>query len=369
MIGLSQVVNIEDLHAEISAGYVRERTHPDDPTLRILNYTEKAQYERRWNDVTRSCRGLVYQVIDDWQVDPLVIARPWSKFFNYGEHKEGTLDMDAPVEVLDKVDGSLGIIYQGPDGWAVATRGSFESEQAIRGTEMLRELMASGRVMPPPVGWTLLAEIIYPGNRIVVDYGGISDLILLGAVHIGNGKVTGPDSWSHTWNASRADVFPAETLAEALALPPRPNAEGVVVRFVETDLMVKIKQEDYVRLHKLVTGLSERAIWEHLNEHDNIGSLLEQIPDEFHDWVLKVSEDLLNQHLDIYAVALADYNAALDRLPFAFERGEYAAIAKESRYPGLMFMLLDGKDTNAAIYKMIRSVGHRPMTNRTEDVS
>lgn len=372
MIYLDQILDLDDLAKEIEEGYVRERAHPVYGAVYILNYTEKAQYERRWNDVTRACRGLIYDTFDGHLANVgnrggIVLARPWSKFYNYGEHAEGTLDLAAPVEVTDKVDGSLGIIYEVDGQWFVATRGSFESEQAIRGTKMLRELIAHTGWEPQP-GVTMLAEIVYPGNRIVVDYGDTEALILLGGVDIKTGKPRGVREFP-LWPGPKARTFGDMTLGNALAIPPRPNAEGVVVRFKGSGLMVKLKQESYVALHKLVTGLSERAVWEHLNEHDNIGGLLEQIPDEFHDWVLKVSEGLLNQHLDIYAVALADYQRAMETLPDGFERGEFAAIAKQSRYPGLMFMLLDGKDTGPAIYKMIRPVGHRPMTNRTEDNS
>lgn len=368
MIYLDDIVDSDDLHKEIREGYVRERVHPADSTYHILNYTEKAQYERRWNDVTRACRGLIVRSGEIGTM-PEVVARPWPKFYNYGEHAEGELDLtERDIEVLDKVDGSLGIIYQGPDGWAVATRGSFESEQAIRGTEMLRDMIAAGQFYPAD-GWTFLTEIVYPGNRIVLDYGDFAGLVMLGAVHTDSGMPMGPGAFPGSWKGPKAEAIQAESLAEALALPPRANAEGVVVRFRKSGRMVKVKQDDYVRLHKLVTGLSERSIWAHLNENDNIGSLLEQIPDEFHDWVLKVADDLLKAHTDIYACALADYYNVLNRLPEDFERPEYASLAKESRYPGLMFMLLDGKDTGPAIYKMIRPVGLRPMTNRTEDTA
>jgi len=364
---LDEILDLDELADEIDAGYVRQRFHPADTSYMILNYSEKAQLEKRWNDVTRTCRGLIART--EAGTSPEVIARPWSKFYNYGEHEPGSIDLDEhDIEVLDKVDGSLGIIYQGPDGWAVATRGSFESEQAIRGTDMLRQMIADGQFYPAP-GWTMLAEIVFPANRIVLDYGTFEGLILLGAVHIATGMPVGPRAFPGSWMGSKADPIEARNLAEALALPPRPNAEGVVVRFRKSGRMVKIKQDDYVRLHKLVTGLSERAIWEHLNEHDNIDSLLEQIPDEFHDWVLKVSEELLHQHLDIYAVALAEHMDLLDRLDEHFERREYADQAHEATYPGLMFMLLDGKDTGPAIYKMIRPVGHRPMTNRNEEIA
>ena len=37
--------------------YVRVQEHPSLPHLRIFNYTEHAQFDRVWNQVTRQCRG------------------------------------------------------------------------------------------------------------------------------------------------------------------------------------------------------------------------------------------------------------------------------------------------------------------------
>jgi RNA ligase len=117
-------------------GYVSRRFHPEFPELAILNYTEKAAYEGVWNRVTLNTRGLIYDTISDE-----VLARPFKKFFNYGQTGAPDIDLDArPYFVSDKFDGSLGIAYRQPDGlWAIATRGSFESEQAKHATELVRE--------------------------------------------------------------------------------------------------------------------------------------------------------------------------------------------------------------------------------------
>ena len=173
-VQLADLLDVDLLARHVRDGYVSVRDHPEAP-LQILNYTAAAQYDRAWDDVTRQCRGLI--VHTGWDD---VVARPWPKFHNYGEHEEGTLDLDALVEVTDKLDGSLGILYPAAKGqWAIATRGSFESEQAIRGTRMWRDNYSH---MRPEPGWTFLFEIIYPENRIVVDYAGAEDLVLLGAV-------------------------------------------------------------------------------------------------------------------------------------------------------------------------------------------
>ncbi len=363
MTALADLVSTPDLAALIADGYVRERTHPDDPWLRILNYTEKAQYEHVWNRETQACRGLIVDA------DDRVVARPWPKFFNYGEHPDGSLDLTAPVEITDKLDGSLGILYQGPDGWAIATRGSFASDQALHATRLLREQYMPGRAWTPTEGLTYLFEIIYPDNRIVVNYGPVDDLMFLGAVRIDDGATFGPGDRPE-WPGPRTATFPFTSLADALTLTPRPNAEGVVVRFVDTGFMVKVKQDDYVRLHRLVTGLSERTVWEHLVEHDGTYSeLLAAIPDEFHGWVRDRAEFLRTAHSQALTGALQAHEQILTALPDGFTRKDYALAAAHRPERALLFNLLDGRDPSPAIWRALKPFGSNPMLHTSEDVA
>ena len=96
----------------ITGGYVRVQRHPSQP-LSIYNYTEKAQFENVWNQATLNCRGLI---VDN--ATRSVLARPFAKFFNHGQPGAPVLDLDEPVSVTDKADGSLGVLYPTADGLA-----------------------------------------------------------------------------------------------------------------------------------------------------------------------------------------------------------------------------------------------------------
>src|SRR5262249_10985093 len=154
------------------------------------------------------------------------------------------ISLDTPVEVTDKADGSLGIIYPTPDGYAVATRGSFTSDQAVRATEILRRRYPG---WVPPEDHTVLVQIVYPENRIVIDYQGMEDLILLGAVHVPSGRTLPPAEVS--WTGPVVQTFPYATFGAALAAPARANREGLVVHVPATGQRVKVKYEEYLRLH------------------------------------------------------------------------------------------------------------------------
>lgn len=266
----------------VEKGYVKTQKHPTAPYV-IHNYTDACTWDEEWNEVTTQCRGLITHAETDE-----VIARPFRKFFNHDQPQAPTLGLSDAVQVLDKLDGSLGIQYRLPDGSpAIATRGSFTSEQAIWATDWLRFNTAG----IPPVGpnETYLYEIIYPENRIVVDYGGFEGLVLLGAMNIETGKVTVLQASNYTPIAA---IHPYKTWGEVLAAPDRDNAEGFVVYKVETGEMVKVKYEDYKRLHKYMTRVTERHVWECLMEGRDLEAEFAGAPDEFHVWVREVAAEL-----------------------------------------------------------------------------
>ena len=91
------------LNKMIAEGYVKVAFHPSED-LYIYNYSQTAQYERVWNEVTLQCRGLILDGKGK------IIARPFPKFFNLGE-TENQIIPPLPFEIYEKMDGSLGISY------------------------------------------------------------------------------------------------------------------------------------------------------------------------------------------------------------------------------------------------------------------
>lgn len=387
-MNLYQIIPAEGLADAIAAGHVKRQFHATEP-LAILNYTATCMWDRAWTPVTRACRGIIYRT------DTLeVVARPFRKFFNHGEPEAGTLDANAPCVCADKMDGSLGILYPLPSGGhAIATRGSFQSEQAQRATALWRERYADRVTVPP--GVTLLAEIVYPANRIVLNYGDLDDLVYLAAVDIATGR-TVPFA---DWPGPRATVFAFATLAEALRAPPRPNAEGLVLHFPETDERVKLKQDDYVALHRIMTGTSPRRLWEYLcvdackgwvrepKHWQRLGldparaesvlaagpdwqeTMLAAVPDEFYGWV----RDTIAEIRTGVATMRQEIEAAFARLaPWRGDRKVYAAMALLERHPPAMFALVDGREIETYLWKQAYPAAAKAGSgwlNRSEDVA
>ncbi|WP_190822048.1 RNA ligase [Saccharopolyspora pogona] len=345
---LHDLLNPIELADMIEQKFVRVQRHPDYP-LSIYNYTDKAMVFNVWNDVTKACRGLIANDEGD------IVARPFPKFFNYGQAESKTYRETEPVLVTDKVDGSLGILYPTPDGgWAIATRGSFASGQARHATQLLNEkythLFKEFNTLE-----TWLFEIVYPDNRIVVDYCGLNDLVFLGAMNIEEGVIIPIDIFSeYDWDGPRTEMFGFRSLAEALAAEPRPGKEGLVVNFLKSNTMVKIKQEDYLKLHKIVTGLNEHVVWEHIQKEWIIHDLLETLPDEFHEWATKTAKRMFVEFNEIEGEVERHWDAAQfagllgDRKEFALAIKDKAPWLKAS-----LFAMLDGKDYWRIIWKQI----------------
>jgi RNA ligase len=344
---LADVLDPAELATAVENGHVRVQRHPSRPYV-IYNYTEACQYSGAWTPVTLACRGLI---VDTTSGE--LLARPLPKIFNHDQPQAPALDAAAEVLVTDKADGSLGVIFRDGDRIAVATRGSFTSGQALHATEVLRTRYAA---FVPPEGVTVLVEIVYPANRIVLDYGGLDDLILLGAVDIATGRTHGPAAVPD-WPGPVVDSFTYATLAEALAAPPREGREGLVVHFTDADERVKIKYAEYVRLHRLVTGLSARTVWDVLVSGGDLDALTEPLPDEFHAWVTTVATELTDTVDRAAEKVEAEFAAIVAGLPAGWGRREFAAQAVRSDHRGALFLRLDGKDYRPGLWQLVRPAG------------
>jgi len=281
---IQNINELTDLQAMIAGGFITARKHPRFD-LTIYNYTDKAQYGNVWNEATMNCRGLIADGAGQ------IVARPFRKFFNLEqlEHDEPFRARlrDELYEVFEKVDGCLGVMYWVDGNPYLSSRGSFTSDVAAEGNKMLNSEPYWSCLSGLDPAYTYLFEIVCPTSRIVVDYGGDYRLVLIGAVHTQTGEEKHIEQIEWPDKAARY----AYSIASCYQDQPE-NFEGYVVRF-ESGYRVKIKTTEYVRLHKILTGITERTIWrDYLLPGHSIEPLLEQVPDEFHQWVLDTVQDL-----------------------------------------------------------------------------
>jgi len=396
------------LNKYIDEGLVIKQVHPTLP-LAIYNYSRECQYDGKWDDITLNCRGLV---LDN---KGSVIAKPFPKFFNYEELKQEDIPNEN-FEVYEKMDGSLGILfyyeeelsderryniwfnnnYQTgmerffdpnnlPDfddpyyeptprikgEWHMATRGSFQSEQAIKAKQILDTKYNVSSLRKTR---TYLFEIIYPENRIVVDYGNDEKLVLLAVIDTESGEeipnsalyfmvedgwdvVTTYKTWGEDW----------ETLKREISK----DNEGYVIRF-SGGMRMKIKGTEYVRLHKILTNFSTKDIWELLRNNEPLEPFLERVPDEFDKWVKAIIMNLRYSfhHIDERAGKLHDgfrYGKFNDRDPEPTKK-EFAEYVKQfpKELAAVMFKMWDKQPYDNIIWSMIKPKYEKPFKNNSE---
>lgn len=326
-------------------GFLTCRLHPYLP-LKIYNYTPKVQFEKHWTPETMMCRGLIVDLTDE------IVARPFPKFFNWSEYTGKLPDSDVVIE--EKFDGSLGILYWDGSIPCIATRGSFESEQAIWATRWAKEHFWKFGNLDKKA--TYLFEIIYPENRIVVDYGETRGIMLLAKID----TETGQELLMEPTPFNLAEVYYAGALANidmaAIQALNRKNEEGFVILWPDCGFRLKIKFDEYVRLHRLITGVTARSIWDLMRTGTSMDELLERVPDEFYNWVAKTRDELQNHYNFILEKSnqIAAYARTLEN------RKAQAEYLQRVAHPSIVFKMLDGKNPEEQIWRLIKPKAEKP---------
>ena len=188
-------------------------------------------------------------------------------------------------------------------------------------------------------------------NRIVVDYGDYEGLVLLGAFDTKSGvEICGTELENlegfevvmtyKTWGEGY-DILKEEISKDR---------EGYVIRF-KNGFRMKIKGEEYKRLHKLLTGISSRDIWEHLKDNKPFDDIIKDVPDEFYDWVKQTSEDTKNKFNVIKRDYQIHYNNIL--LNNIKDKKTFAQYAVSYKHSSLLFSMYDEKPYEHIIWKLI----------------
>ena len=354
---LAEMLDADNLSRHVAEGTVSEVHHPSEP-VRLYNYTQRCQFTGAWDAESRAARGLI---VDD---EGTVLARPFPKFHNLHEHgpdsAAGALTLTPPLRVFDKVDGSLGISWRRPSDGRIewATRGSFTSDQAVWANAWWARHGDDDAVGH---GTTALVEIVYPENRIVLDYGGRESLTLLAILDNATGVHLAPTfpgdaDW---WPSDVVDVFDAVDDVAALDRNARPDAEGYVVLSGDGRTRVKLKADEYMRLHKILTGVSTVTVWDLLRSGDSLDVLYDKVPDEFAAWATSTVSDLTTAYDATLAAARAEYDAIAHLLP---DRKAFAAEAVKSDNRAVLFRIADDKSLAELVWRMVKPERSVPFT-------
>lgn len=342
-IDLEGPIIVRNAHPKLSGresrglGFVHRRVS-GAVGLQLYVYTPRCVYDDGWDEFTVMARGLILD-----EAAGQVIATPFPKFFNVGERRGEVPDL--PFEAFEKLDGSLIIAFHYEGSWRAATKGAFDSEQAV----WAHTRFDAADLSPLTPGTTYLFEAVYPENRIVVRYPEPA-LVMLSA-YGGDGRELTYDEVVATcralgWRAARRHEFGsiADMVGHAATLPR--DDEGFVIRF-GNGLRLKLKRAEYRRIHALISRCTPLAMWEAMAAGDDMNAIRRDLPGEF--WTdfddivrlltasiaaieARVAEVAASvSHLSDKELGLSLNSLPADARPYLFSFRKLAAITGKSR--------------------------------------
>lgn len=346
-----------------------------------LNYD---QIEAKESDpLAQECRGLILATEDDRilmgevahdgkltrdNLSPgktTILAYPMKRFFNYGQGSAAQIDWsDSKLSVLEKLDGTLCIVYWDPfiSAWCVATRSVPEAdllmdngiftfrtlfEKAVKDTSGLDFDDFTKKL---DIHHTYCFELTTPYNRIVVEYknNGVTllaarDMISLLEVYpdqcmiVKEGIVPAVQAYAPT----SVD----ELVSWVSSLNPMEH-EGVVVRDSHFN-RIKVKNAAYVAYNKVRDTLStsERNCVELiLAEKDD--DVIPFLPEEIVKNIQKIKigvQRAIKDHDAAYQAAHAEASAKApgDKKTFAI-----LVTKNKTLWSAPFFAMFDGKASN-----------------------
>lgn len=256
--------------------------------------------------------------------------------------------------------------------WIVASRGSFISEQSLGAQKLLNDSIYENLNND----CTYLFEYIAPENRIVVDYGNRRELVLLATIETESGfelpynKLVSSYSKYFTivkkYDIKINNLFDLKKLEED-------NREGFVVKL--PNKKVKVKFAEYIRLHGILTNVSNLTVWEHLKNNYDFDALLDRVPDEFYDWLKRTTKVLQAEFNEIERLALKEFvriyhvnGIGMDSKRTEEEnRRDFAMEAIKTEYRSILFKLYDKRPYDDIIWKSVRPEYSKPFSKNHEN--
>ena len=242
MFDYQKIGDMPKINALVSAFF-----HPEEPLIG-LNYTPVAHnalhnFKSGWTLPLMLCRGIIF----DRRAK--LVAKPFLKFFNFGENEQ---TINLPNESFDatvKHDGHLGIIFKYNGKVFLTTRGSFTSPSSIVGNEMIKKL-GQKWADDYPDNLTTLVEIIHSLTKVILYYEQ-EGFILIGANNVRTLRDYDYKNLlklGRKINLSVTAVWQGNSIADLRQLMKDrsiANQEGFVARFA-SGLRVKFKFATYI---------------------------------------------------------------------------------------------------------------------------
>lgn len=217
-----------------------------------------------WNDDNLIFRSSIwYKETGD------LLSAGFPKFFNLGEKPDlipPPTDLKG-CNIINKIDGSLCCVDLLYGKLNARTRGTFnyttldnasDFEYCLNKYPKIKDWLAFEPTL------TLLFEITSPNNRIVIKYGDEPDLTLIGAVDKVDYSLlmqSDVDYISNVIDVKRPKRYEVTTLESLIKkIKESTGIEGAVLYSKNDTVLHKIKSEEYLKYHFLMTQLNDNKL-------------------------------------------------------------------------------------------------------------
>ena len=331
-----KIISLDDVLPHIK-GYDEFKVTKKD-RYTVVNYTHQTPEtfdnpETLGGQIRRECRGLIF---DNEHGE--IIRRSFEKFFNYKERPETqTIDLTQPHIILEKVDGSMvtPISTAGLEEANCIDSMRLATKMGITSVAMQAETWAADKqnyqdffVFCESDLQTPIFEWVSPDNRIVLDYPE-PNLILLAIRDMETGVYKSHDylkEVSEEYNIPLVKTidFDGDFDSFYKNIKAAEDCEGVVIAF-EDGHRVKIKADQYVRIHRVVEKVKySRNILAAIidNELDDIMPIL-------NDSIRKDVEDYSESFWNIFESKCEYFKQAIDFIQTNPKYSERKTVALE----------------------------------------
>ena len=363
----------------LDGGWVQVQHHNEFP-LDIYNYTRATVHDNWWNEMTSKCRGVI---INRETGD--IVARPFEKFHNY--LRSETVEQQSPFfeliseqpVVWEKMDGFMCTLYRYANKDYIASKGSFHSIHAKWATAQIRAKF--GDRLPVVLGGkTLVFEGLHRDLRIVIDYKERQELVLLAVIDNETGQEYSTESLESVatklgFNTPLNFQLTLEQARAASLGDGKCDEEGYVLTWYRDGVppfRLKMKFIEYLRLHRIVTGVSPKRIWEVLatEQSSELQEYLNHSTPWFaafaKKWVKAMQAEYDRLHGEAHTrfqcaqIMLKDDSQRNWDTPHSIRKAyaERFTTPENKQYSSILFAMLDGKQIAPVIWKMVRRMTH-----------
>lgn len=309
---------LEDLTAKYA---IKIKRHGEYPNIVQLKYSQIAS--PMGDPIVQECRGLILDESDGWRA----IARPFRKFFNLGEGHAANIDWESAVP-LEKLDGSLAIVYHYQGAWHMATSGTPDASGPLGDSQKtFKDLFwytfgfEGYSLKHLDQDHTYMFELMTPENRVVVPHP-VHRLVMTGIRNRDTGvevdlhgivyPMVEPLAVTARSNFKVVKAFydlrnnvdhPQEIIEESFKTMDGLKQEGYVVVDKHFN-RVKVKHPQYVVYHQLVGSLTKKKVLDAVRKGES-----PEILTYFPTW--KAEFDEMKSRLDALT---AKYKAAYETI-------------------------------------------------------